>query len=199
MDQLAAVGLVEMVTEGGGDQLFIALLQGAEQHRQVAAVADSVAIGDGLGQHGACLMGGELEIGGQGHEPQLGMGLIADGIDLLPIHHGGGQTAQQGRGKVIGVAFNDGGDLQQLFTAEGRPRHQIGSHGAACDQRGGRAETAADGNIGLNVDMDRGNSFAQLLPHGGEGYIGQIVLVPKLLGAARKAQFFRRGEAQLII
>ena len=199
-DQTAAVGLVQPVLQRRGDQIFIALLDGPQQHRQIAAVAHGVAVGHHGGQYPTRFMGAEGEVRRQRHKPQLRMGQVVHRIHLAAQHHGGSQTAQQRRSQIVGMPLNLRGQGQQLPLVKGLTGHEIGRRRACGDQGRRGTQPPAHGNIGLNMDVHRRHvTAAQLLPHPGIGDIRQILLILILLLAAGKAQRLRRSEGQGVV
>ena len=183
-DQLLTVVLVELILHGIAQQLFVALFQRFQNQRAMGDVVDGIGAADLLRQGGSGLGGGQVEVGNQSEELPVGMQGKADGNRESVIHHGGGQAAEEGGGKVIGVAFHSVGDVQKTLRGQLIAAQNVGTHGT-CDQKcGGRAETAADGNVCVNVNFDTAQFFA----HGGQrsavGNIGEVIRAGEFLGAA---------------
>ncbi len=70
------------------------------------------------------------------------------------IHHGGGEAAEEGGSKIIGVAFHGVGDVQQTLGGQFVAPQHIGTHGTCHQQRGGGTQPAADGDVGIDMDFD---------------------------------------------
>ena len=81
-----------------------------------------------------------------------------------------------------------GGDADELGTVDGVACQRGGSHDAGDDAGGAGTQAAGDGHVGLNVDSD---GEGRLAPGGqsiDKAHIDQVILVLKLLGAARDGE-----------
>ena len=140
---------------------------------------------------------GELKIRAQGGEAQLRVDAVAGGHGAAAIHVGGHQPAQQGGGQIVGMPLDIVADAQQLQLGIGAAVEGVGGGGAGGDQRGGGAQTAADGDAGFYRDGKARHGQTQRVHDAAVGHNGQVFLVAELLLAAGKLQAgggFCKGE-----
>ena len=99
----------------------------------------------------------------------------ADADGKAPVHHGGRQSAVEGRGQVVRVALHGVGDVEETLSGQLIAPEHVSAHGTRHQQGGGGAKAAADGNVGVDVDFHAPHFLAHGVQHGAVGGVGQIV------------------------
>ena len=99
-----------------------------------------------------------------GNKTQAIAHLVAQALgERISRRKGANGTAQDGRGDVIGMALDLGGNADELSAVDGMARQRGGRHNAGDDAGGAGTQATSDGHIGLNVD---GNGESRLAPCG---------------------------------
>ena len=133
-----------------------------------------------------------------GNKTQAIAHLVAQALgERISRRKGADGTAQDGRGDVIGMALDLGGNADELGTVDGVARQRGGSHDAGDDAGGAGTQAASDGHVGLNVD---GNGESRLAPRGqciDKAHVDQVVLVLEFLGAARDGELVGTLEGEV--
>ena len=166
---------MEPVLHGGAQQLFVPKLQRLEHQCAVGDVVNGVPAVDLLRQNGTGEGGGQGEIRNENQKFPPGVQGKADAHRQTAVHHGRGQAAQESGGQIVRMAFHGVGDVEKTLGGELIAPQDVGAHGAGHQQRGGGAETPADGNVGVNVNFHAPDFLAQGTQHGAVGGVGQIV------------------------
>ena len=73
------------------------------------------------------------------------------------------------------MALHGVGDVEQSLGGELAAPEYIGAHGACYQQSGRGAKATADGNVGINVDLNAPDLLAHGAQHRAVGGIGQVV------------------------
>ena len=77
----------------------------------------------------------------------------ADAHRQTAVHHGRGETAEESGRQIVRMPFHGVGDVEQALRGELIAPQDVCAHGAGHQQRGGGAETPADGDVGVDVDL----------------------------------------------
>ena len=200
INQRRAVGLVEAVIHGKGEQFRVAVLQRAQQQRTAGDVEYRVRARDRFRQNAACQSGGKLK----GRDQRCKEEPVADREaprHRLPARHGGhAQSAVEGGGDVVGVALHLGGQQEQLIARKAELVQLIGGDDPGADQSRGGSQPARDGD-GRPSEADRHAPVADTaaLKHAAVGAQGQVVLVPVGLAAAEDFRLLSGLKTDFII
>ena len=176
-NQLAAKRLVQAILQRAGNDGPVACFQCLEQYRRTGHIEHRIGKGHLFGQRTARQMGAQFKVGDQRRKAQLRMQGIAHCHRGAVVHIGGHQTAQQGRRQVVGMALDVVADTQQFQRRIGRAVERIGGRRTGGDHGGGRAEAAADGNVGLNGHGQAGHRQAHGVHHLAIGHYCQILFI----------------------
>ena len=117
-----------------------ALAEGGRHQRCTRKVIYRILVGDLFGQGRTGGFRQQLVVRHDGGKAQRFVHIALDRVHLALLKHAAGQTAQQGRGHVIGVALDGGSQREQLLGVEHIAQHPVGTQQARDDAGRGRAE-----------------------------------------------------------
>ena len=177
---------MQLILGGDGQQVMPPVAEGRRQQRRPGQVVDRVLVGDLPRQGGAGRLGQQFVVGHHRRKAEAGVHFPLDRIHFPTLKDAGGQPAQQGRGHVVGVALDGGGQGQQLLGVEHVPQHPVGPQQAGDDagRRGAQAPRHGDG-VGLD-DLQRRDALAHPVEQALGRAVDQVGLAPGDAGAVRR-------------
>ncbi len=174
-------GLVEPVLGGDPEQVKAVRQQGHDPEGRATQVKDRIGKGHGLGQNPPGFFGGHGPVRDEDNDPEVSGDRQADGLGVAVGLEGEDDPAQHGRGGIIRMSFDGGGEPEELQDLEAAAGHQVGQGNPG--DGGGRtaSQTPFQGNIVPDPEVE-GHPFC---PQGLQGLaVGpddQVLLVRREL------------------
>ena len=143
-------------------------------------------MGNFLRQRRTGRLGQQLIIRHDGRKAEALVHIPLDGIDHAFLIDAAGQAAQQGRGHVVRVALDAGGQREQLLRVQDIAQHPVRAQQTGDDARRGGAKAPRHGDgVGLD-DLQRRDLLADFIEQPFGRAVDQIGFVAGDAGAVRR-------------